>query len=219
MFRPINAKDEANEVTLKDRVGELEDKFDYVAQSIYLLEGSAEKSNELISMLNEHLSECMNVAAESVSEVYANDSITSATNTAGIAAKPSCKIFGDDECTESFVDMIKNDSVKILVTEPDDEFNEFAINESEIPESLQNAAVLIDENDGDVENADVILFWTVPTEFTADDVNALQAEVERYFAEYQKLMGCENDTLNLALWVSKDTSDNEEATEVRILNI
>jgi hypothetical protein len=205
------------EITLKDKVNELGDKFAYIEQSIYLLEGTQD-SNEILAKMNEYLDECMSMSANAISDNFAQTEVNSATNTANISAKPCMDIFGG-ECAENFADMVKDGLVSILITEPDDEFNKFAINESRIPESLQNALALLDENDGEVEGADAILFWTVPTEFTADDVNGLQSEVERYFKEYQKLMGCEDDTLNLALWVSEGTSDNEEATEIRTLTI
>lgn len=197
------------EITLKDRLNELGDKYSYIEQSISLLENVPSSVEEILGRMNQYLDECMQLSADLVSEAFSNTDITSATNTANIGAKPSVEIIGG-ECAENFVNMIDNGSVSIAVTEVGEANNKFAINESDIAESLQNANATIEPADG----VDALLVWEVDTSFDDNDFATLVKEVSRYFKAYKDLMGCSDETIQIEISATGKDSQQDEVVEI-----
>ena len=197
------------EITLKDRLNELGDKYSYIEQSISLLENVPSSVEEILGRMNQYLDECMQLSADLVSEAFSNTDITSATNTANIGAKPSVEIIGG-ECAENFVNMIDNGSVSIAVTEVGEANNKFAINESDIAESLQNANATIEPADG----VDALLVWEVDTAFDDNDFATLVKEVSRYFKAYKDLMGCSDETIQIEISATGKDSQQDEIVEI-----
>ena len=204
MSKYIKSKaDEPEEITLKDRINELDDKYSYITQSLYLLEAAAANANidSLIETLNTYLDSCMTIAATAVEDAYATTSVESATNTANIAAKPCQLILGEESCEASFVDMLGTGKVSVAVTEPDEGFNKFAINESELPESLHNATILLDKAPSSDKP---VLEWAIVGCPDKAAIAKLQEEVVRYFKAYKDLMGCGDEQFNIILKVIGD---------------
>ena len=208
MPKYIYSAEEA-EITLKDRLNELGDKFAYIEQSVYLLEGVPSSVEEIIGRMNQYLDECMELSADFISDAFATTDISSATNTANIGAKPCVEIIGG-ECAKNFAEMVDNGNASIAITEIDDKYNKFAINESKIAESLHNADATIEPVDG----ADALLVWKVDTAFTNKDFDTLVAEVSRYFKAYKDLMGCADETVKVHIMATGNGNKQDKVVEI-----
>lgn len=157
------------EITLKERISALSDKFDYIEQSLYLLETNPEAVDKLITQFNSRLDATISDSLREMSAHYADNEVTAATNTANIPAVPKMTAM-DINSGGLAVSMV-------VVSEANDERDEHTINEADIPENLRDASISVTNSDV----ADIKLEWKVDKDFTESEFNTLSDEISRYF--------------------------------------
>ena len=157
------------EITLKERISILADKFEYIEQSLYLLDANPEAVNRLITQFNSRLDATISDSLREMSDYYASSDVTAATNTANIPAVP--KMTATDINSGGLAVSM------VVVSEVDDEKDKYTINEADISENLRDAVISV--TDSDV--ADLRIEWKVDRDFTESDFDTLSDEISRYF--------------------------------------
>lgn len=157
------------EITLKERISALSDKFDYIEQSLYLLETNPDVVDRLITQFNSRLDATISDSLREMSDYYATKDVTAATNTANIPAVPKMTTTNTNS-SELPVSMV-------VVSEVDDGRDEYTINEADISENLRDAVISVTNSDV----ADIKIEWKVDKDFTESEFNTLADEISRYF--------------------------------------
>lgn len=157
------------EITLKERISALSDKFDYIEQSLYLLETNPDVVDRLITQFNSRLDATISDSLREMSAHYADNEVTAATNTANIPAVPKMTTTNTNS-SELPVSMV-------VVSEVDDGRDEHTINEADISENLRDAVISVTNSDV----ADIKVEWKVDKDFTESEFNTLVDEISRYF--------------------------------------
>ena len=157
------------EITLKEKISALSDKFDYIEQSLYLLEANPDAMDRLITQFNSRLDATISDSLREMADYYANKDVTAATNTANIPAVPKMTTTNTNS-SELPVSMV-------VVSEVDDGRDEHTINEADISENLRDAVISVTNSDV----ADIKIEWKVDKDFKESEFNTLADEISRYF--------------------------------------